>query len=240
MTRIYQANISQPELTLTEEAANHVAKVLRMRVGDSLTLFDGQNHEYEATIQDIQKKQVLLSVSEARVVNRESALNIELAQVMSKGDRMEIVVQKMTELGANSMVPLTSERCVVKLDASRMEKKRAQWKDISIASCEQCGRNQLPDIKPLDDFKTYIKKPFAGVSLILHTEGAKDFRLQDVAKDALNNNLPIRVLIGPEGGFSDAEYQEALLSGFKPIHLGERVLRTETATIVALSLLQFF
>jgi 16S rRNA (uracil1498-N3)-methyltransferase len=154
--RIYQAGSYQPGtiLTLSDSAAQHVGPVLRLTLGDAITLFCGDNQEYQARLCDIQKKSIRVRIESMRVVNRESPRPIHLAQAIAKGDKMEWIIQKAVELGATSITPLLTERCVVRLDGSRLEKKQHQWQAIAIAACEQSGRNTVPTIYPcctLDD-----------------------------------------------------------------------------------------
>lgn len=231
--RIYQPGDYQSgqQMELSPEASKHVGTVLRMQPGDSFTLFCGDDREFHAIIDTIKKKHVMVSIGEARTVSRESPLKIHLAQAISKGDRMELVMQKAVELGVAGITPIISERCVVKLDKERLEKKLHQWQSIVISACEQSGRNQVPVVHSPKTFESYIREEQIALKLILHPDGAKtwrDYTLQGSAS----------LLIGPEGGFSDEEVALASASGFQPIGLGPRILRTETAAITALSVLQ--
>ncbi|MGL5696805.1 MAG: 16S rRNA (uracil(1498)-N(3))-methyltransferase, partial [Plesiomonas shigelloides] len=135
-------------VTLSDDAANHVGRVLRMTADDELDLFDGSNQVFRARITESSKRQVTATVTEASEDNRESPLRIHLGQVISRGDKMEFTIQKSVELGVTEITPLISERCGVRLDAERMEKKIQQWQKIAVAACEQCGRNAVPVIRP--------------------------------------------------------------------------------------------
>lgn len=232
--RIYQPGDYQinESLILNSEAGQHVGVVLRMQAGDKLTLFKGDNQEYEALITDVHKKRVEVMITAQQLINRESPRVIHLAQAISKGDRMETVVQKAVELGVTSITPLITERCVVKLDAERMEKKRLQWQAISIAACEQSGRNQVPEILPVLTLDNYIKKLLSDLNFVLYPEAAKSWR------NYTFDNHQIGLLIGPEGGLSDNEIRLLFANNFVPLSLGPRILRTETAAITALSVLQ--
>ncbi len=232
--RIYQAgSYSKGEsLTLTPQAAHHVTTVLRMQVGQKLSLFCGDNREFHASIEVVDKKKVVVSIVAETFVSRESPRELHLAQAISKGERMEWVMQKAVELGVHSIRPLISLRSSLKLDAERLEKKMAQWKAIAIAACEQCGRNQLPFILPLLTVEDYLKNKQNALKLILYPQANKTWR-------DYNFDLPaINLMIGPEGGFSDEEIQSALAADFSPLSLGPRILRTETAAITAISVLQ--
>lgn len=232
--RIYQAgsySLGQ-SFELSPEAGQHVGVVLRRESGDKITLFSGDNREFEATISSVHKKRVLVTISAIREINRESPRIIHLAQAISKGERMELVMQKAVELGVASITPIMTTRSVVKLDKERMEKKLAQWQAIVIAACEQSGRNTVPVVHPVLSLDQYLEKNKDHLKFVLHPEGAKTWRDYDFT------NREISLLIGPEGGFAQEELAQLLSTNFKPLCLGPRVLRTETAAIVALSVLQ--
>lgn len=232
--RIYQpGNYESGQLLeLSPEAGQHVAVVLRMQPGESLTLFCGDNREFDVTIETVKKRQVSVLVGAVRHRSCESSLNIHLAQAISKGDRMELVMQKSVELGVTSITPLITERCAVKLDKERMEKKLHQWQNIVIAACEQCGRNTVPVVHSPVYFEEYVQSVQAGLKLILHPDMSKTWRDYPV------NQSDIALIIGPEGGLSDEEVKLACKYGYLPLSLGPRILRTETAAITALSVLQ--
>lgn len=232
--RIYQPGtyITGEEFELSPEAGQHVGVVLRMQVGDSLTLFAGDNHECLAVIESVKKKLVRVRLGSVRERSCESPLTIHLAQAISKGDRMELVMQKAVELGVSSITPIISVRCSVKLDKERLEKKLHQWQSIVIAACEQSGRNKVPIVNApmhLDDLLTTDK---AGLRLLLDPQATKTWR------DYAVNQPDITLLIGPEGGLSDEEIKTAQSKGFQSLSLGPRILRTETAAIAVLSILQ--
>ena len=232
--RIYQAGIYSPgqSFELSSEAGQHVGVVLRMQVGDKITLFCGDNREFIATISAVHKKKVSVTVLAEQEVNRESPRAIHLAQAISKGERMEFVIQKAVELGVMSITPLITARSVVKLDEARLEKKMIQWQAIAIAACEQSGRNVVPVIKPALTLDNYLQHSKAPLKFVLHPMESKTWRDYDFKQEELC------LLIGPEGGLSPEEFQQLLAAGFNPLCLGPRVLRTETAAIAALSVLQ--
>ncbi|RUR12579.1 16S rRNA (uracil(1498)-N(3))-methyltransferase [Legionella sp. km772] len=232
--RIYQAGDYEKGqvLELSPEAGQHVAVVLRMRVGEPLTLFNGMNVEFLCTITVIKKKQVFVSIDAAQEMSRESPLQLHLGQAISKGERMEWVMQKATELGVASITPLITERCAVKLDKERMMKKIQQWQSIVIAACEQCGRNKVPLVQPPVYLEQFLQTLTVDLKFILHTQNAKGWQNYQF------NAAEIALIIGPEGGFSEMEIAQAEHYHCAPLSLGPRVLRTETAAISALSLLQ--
>lgn len=232
--RIYQPGPYRcgQEFELSAETAQHVSVVLRMQPGQQIILFCGDNREFDATITSVHKKKVLVSVLTERNVNRESPRIIHLAQAISKGERMEFVVQKAVELGVTSIRPLTTARSVVKLDKERMEKKLAQWQAIAVSACEQSGRNQIPVITSILSLDDYLQKEQASLKFVLYPEAAKTWRDYNFAQ------ADIALLIGPEGGFNQEEIEHIFSFNFSPLCLGPRVLRTETAAIAAISVLQ--
>lgn len=159
---------NQTQCYLSEDAANHVARVLRMTEGEQLELFDGSNHIYPAKIIESNKKSVKVEILGRELADKESHLKIHLGQVISRGERMEFTIQKSVELGVNVITPLWSERCGVKLDAERMDKKIQQWQKIAIAACEQCGRNIVPEIRPLMKLQDWCAENDGALKLNLH------------------------------------------------------------------------
>jgi 16S rRNA (uracil1498-N3)-methyltransferase len=235
LTRVYVAApvAAGKRLVVEGSAANHITRVLRLRNGDALTVFDGSGGEFGARIEEFRKDSVVVSVEDHRPLDRESPLPLTLAQGISRGERMDWIIQKATELGASRIVPLFTKRSVVRLDEKQAERKLQHWRAIAVAACEQCGRNRIPDLAAPMDFFDVLPADASGVTrLLLSPTG--DLRiddLQDVAKG-------ITVLIGPEGGLEDVEQEAALAAGFQAVRLGPRVLRTETAAIAALTIIQ--
>lgn len=232
--RIYhpQPLVGLGEVNLSEDAAGHVGRVLRMTTGQEVLLFDGSGAEFPATISSVSKKNVTVALQERVERSIESSLDLHLGQVISRGDKMEFTIQKAVELGVNTITPLISERCGVKLNAERFEKKLQQWQKIAIAACEQCGRNIVPTIRPLMQLEQWCAEDYDGLKLNLHPR----------AKYSINT-LPapvtkVRLLIGPEGGLSDEEIQMTEQYQFEETLLGPRVLRTETAGLAAITALQ--
>ncbi len=235
LTRVYvDAGIAVGEDVLVEgAAANHIMRVLRLRVGDALTLFNGRGGEYGARIATFRKDAALVSVSEERSVDRESPLTLTLAQGISRGERMDWILQKATELGASRIVPIFAERSVVRLDAKQAEKKLHHWQGIAVAACEQSGRNRVPEVAPPLGFHEFLSCPTAESTRLLLSPTA-----QLGIDDLTDVSAGVTVLIGPEGGLTDIEQEFAIRTGFRPVRLGPRVLRTETAAIAALTIIQ--
>lgn len=225
----------QTQCQLSEDAANHVGRVLRMVEGEQLELFDGSNHIYPAIITESNKKSVKVNILGRELSNKESNLKIHLGQVISRGERMEFTIQKSVELGVNVITPLWSERCGVKLDGERMDKKIQQWQKIAIAACEQCGRNVVPEIRPLMKLQDWCAEDDGALKLNLHPRAQHSIKtLPMIPKDG------VRLLIGSEGGLSEQEIVQTQQKGFTEILLGKRVLRTETASLAAISALQIY
>ena len=225
----------QTQCQLSEDAANHVGRVLRMVEGEQLELFDGSNHIYPAIITESNKKLVKVNILGRELSDKESNLKIHLGQVISRGERMEFTIQKSVELGVNVITPLWSERCGVKLDGERMDKKIQQWQKIVIAACEQCGRNMVPEIRPLMKLQDWCAEDDGAIKLNLHPRAQHSIKtLPMIPKDG------VRLLIGSEGGLSEQEIVQTQQKGFTEILLGKRVLRTETASLAAISALQIY
>ncbi|WP_386689239.1 16S rRNA (uracil(1498)-N(3))-methyltransferase [Lonepinella sp. MS14437] len=224
---------NQSQCQLSEDAANHVGRVLRMQVGEKLELFDGSNYIYPAQITESSKKMVSIAILDRQLDDRESPLKIHLGQVISRGERMEFTIQKSVELGVNVITPLWSERCGVKLDAERMEKKIQQWQKIAIAACEQCGRNVVPEIRPMMKLQDWCAEQDGTLKLNLHPRANYSIKTLPQIPAA-----GVRLLIGSEGGLSPQEIQQTKQQGFTDILLGKRVLRTETAALTAITALQ--
>jgi 16S rRNA (uracil1498-N3)-methyltransferase len=236
LTRVYVDAPLAPgaQITLVGNAASHITRVLRLRVGQTLTLFNGQGGEYLATIDRAHGGEVSVSASEHAAIERESPFPLTLAQGVSRGERMDLVVQKATELGVTRLIPLLTERSVVRLDAQQADRKFNHWRAVAIAACEQCGRNRLPEVSLPAQLREFLRQPAAGRGTQLLLSPEATHRIEDVPRPEAGAT----VLIGPEGGLADEEQQDALAAGFIAVRLGPRVLRTETAAIAALTLLQ--
>lgn len=221
-------------VTLSDDAAHHVGRVLRMQPGQALALFDGSNQLFDAQIHAISKKNVDVTVSAVRQADCESPLALHLGQVISRGERMEFTIQKATELGVRTITPLFSERCGVKLEGERLNKKIQQWRKIAIAACEQCGRNQLPTIRDAMPLEAWCAEPDAALKLNLHPRASQHIRALPPPEHG------VRLLIGPEGGLTAEEVALTARQGFVDILLGPRILRTETAALTAITALQVY
>ena len=235
LTRVYVDAALEPGalLTLTGGAAGHLTRVLRLRPKAVLTLFNGRGGEYAASLERVQGSKVTVAIGEHAAIERESPFPLTLAQGVSRGERMDLVVQKATELGVARLVPVLTERSIVRLDEEQSDRKSNHWRAIAISACEQCGRNRLPEVALPSRLREFLRQAAAeSVRLLLSPSATQ--RIEDVRRPARGAT----VLIGPEGGLSDAEQEDALAAGFTAVNLGPRVLRTETAAIASLTLLQ--
>src|SRR6185295_10475068 len=217
----------QDNLVLPEDAAHHAARVLRLREGEHVLLFDGRGGEFEARLSMPHRGQVLAEIGSRREIERESPLAVTLVQAVSSGEKMDFTIQKAVELGVAAIQPVLTEKSVVRLSAEREAKKLAHWRRVAIAACEQCGRNRIPEIREPVALERY--RPGAGSKILLSPSGPG--KLADLAKG------PVLLAAGPEAGFSDGEEQFLLRAGFQPVRLGPRILRTETAALAALAAL---
>jgi 16S rRNA (uracil1498-N3)-methyltransferase len=236
LPRIYTAQGlgSGITLSLAPEPSRHIARVLRMGAGDALVLFDGSGGEYPAEILAIGKKRVDVRTGNHRALECESPLHIHLGIAISRGERMDWIVQKSTELGVGAITPLFTEHTGVKLAGERAEKKIQHWRQVAISACEQCGRNRLPAVHhplPLDD---WTESTAAECKFVLH------HRAGDSPPGVDRDPSTVAVLVGPEGGLSEEEIAAAERAGFASLRLGPRVLRTETAPLAAIALLQSY
>jgi len=216
---------------LPERAARHVA-ALRLQAGDEVVLFNGDGTESSATLAALGKRGVVAAVRERRVVDRESPLEVHLAQGICAGDRMDLVLQKATELGITSIQPVVTARSIVRLARERRERRETHWQNVVIAACEQCGRNLIPPVAPSTGLPEFVALPArGGTRLLLAPDGEATLR-------SLAPRTPVTVLIGPEGGLAPEERELAAARGFTPVRFGPRILRTETAPLAALAALQ--
>lgn len=234
LTRIYVDAALSPGsvVDLPAATAAHLAKVLRARSGDELVLFSGDGREFAGTVESVRGSRVTVAVADGRAVDRESPLAVTLVQCTPRGDRMDFIVQKATELGVARIVPVLSQRSVVRLDPAQAESKALHWRAVAVSACEQCGRNRLPIIEIPRPLIHYLgDAPATGTRLLLEPE----FRSCGAAPEV---GAAVEIAIGPEGGFAADELEAFRISGFGAVRLGPRVLRTETAAIAAVTWLQ--
>jgi 16S rRNA (uracil1498-N3)-methyltransferase len=235
MTRIYQAFPLAVglEMALDEAASHHLSKVLRASLGEGLTIFNGEGGEYVANIIAIDKKRVTVKIESFTEISLESPLNLCLAQGVSRGDKMDFTIQKAVELGVTSIMPLLTERTTVKFKEDRGQKRLEHWQSVIISACEQSGRTIIPKLFPLQSFKTWLPSVAAAQGFVLDPKSSQ--KISDISVQTRNT---VMLLIGPEGGLSDAEIELSVQNRFQRLSLGPRILRTETAGMAAISTFQ--
>jgi 16S rRNA (uracil1498-N3)-methyltransferase len=223
------------QLALSDERAHYVGRVLRLRAGDALTLFDGCGGEFAATVSGVSKNRVVVTTGEKSSRERESPLSIHLVQAVSRGERMDFVVQKAPELGVVRVTPVMSEFSVVKLAGSKRDKRARHWTRIAQGACEQSGRNRVPNIGEPCRFDEWLQSLAADKTrLRLLLEPSASATLAAIGETP----AAVDLLVGPEGGLSAVEVERALGAGFVAVGFGPRILRTETAAIAAIAVLQ--
>lgn len=232
--RIYlpQPLASGTTVQLDARAQRHAVRVLRLQAGDSLILFNGEGGEYHATLEDSRREGAQVSLREFNDRERESPLDIALLQGVARGEKMDLILQKAVELGVSRVVPLATERSQVKLSGERLDKRMQHWRGVIIHACEQCGRNRLPELAELQDLNAVLAAHGPGrLGLLLDPTA-------DRGPHGLAGTRALSLLIGPEGGLSASERDQARSAGFQGVRLGPRILRTETAGLAALAALQ--
>lgn len=220
------------EIDLSDNVVQHVSRALRMKAGEEIILFNGDTFDYKVMLTQVEKRVAKGIVKETQISQSESPLKVSIGQSLSRGERMDFAVQKSTEMGVQHITPLFSERCEVKLPKERQEKRINHWKQIAISACEQCGRTSPPDIPPPSSLENWLSSQQAELKLVLHHHSEQP--LQEIAQPC-----SVALLIGPEGGLTEDEVELAVSYGFKPLALGPRVMRTETAPVAALTLLNY-
>ncbi|BAS68319.1 16S rRNA (uracil(1498)-N(3))-methyltransferase [Bathymodiolus septemdierum thioautotrophic gill symbiont] len=229
--RLYQNTLINvnDELTLDAPASHHLVKVLRFQQGKRVTLFNGDGANYTAEISQVQKKCVVKILEKSQNLS-ESKLNLTLVQGIAKGEKMDFLMQKAVELGINKIIPIFTERCVVRLKGDKLAKRHAHWQKIVISACEQSGRSVVPEVVAPMTLEAFLQQPIINGFVLHH-------RCEKILLEVEKVNQAT-ILIGPEGGLSGVEIDQATQAGCQPLLLGARVLRTETASLVAIANMQ--
>jgi len=233
ITRFYCPELNEDKdlYILPDAAHRHAVQVLRLKQGDTLRLFDGRGLELDAQLDLVSKRESSVRLLSKVAVNNESPLTITLLQGISRGERMDYALQKAVELGVTRIIPVATERCNVQLSSGRDEKRWAHWQGIVISACEQSGRSVLPELSNVMSVEESLTENKLGCRLVLDPLAEKGFT-------ALERQQNITLFIGPEGGLSEPEIRQAQLAGFQSVCFGPRILRTETATVAALAVVQ--
>lgn len=236
LTRVYIPTLlaAGSEIALPENAAAHLSRVLRLGVGDACVLFNGDGHDHAAQVVSIGKRELRVRIGAATVVDRESPLRLVLLQGIARGEKMDLILQKATELGVSEVHPLSSQRSEVKLDDARAAKRLAHWRSVVASACEQCGRATVPRVSaPVSLAAVLNALSPGGLRMILDPEGPLAF-----PSLALEPAAPVLLAVGPEGGWSPLDRDQLHAAGFQGLRLGPRILRTETAGLAAIAALQ--
>ncbi len=222
---------ARSSVSLPDDAITHIIKVLRLKAGASLIVFNGEGGEYMAVLDSTDRRQATVSISRHIHRNPESPLRVQLAQGISRGERMDYTIQKSVELGISRIIPIFTQRSVVNLQGQRLHKRRQHWQAVAQSACEQCGRNLLPEVASPQQFDEWVTSTGPGMKLLLDAESST--HINDLyAPDGV-----ITLLVGPEGGLGNSESEQARSCGFTGISLGPRILRTETAALTALAVM---
>lgn len=232
MPRFYVPFTPEPQqiCALPDATVRHI-HVLRLRVGDPITLFNGDGRAYHAELSLLEKRRAECRITAVSAAECESPLAVTLVQAVSGGERMDFTLQKSVELGVAAIQPVISSRSVVRLSGERADKRQARWQEIVIAACEQCGRNRVPPVLPLLGFQEYLTTKPPQTHLIMSLNHARSLK-------SLPPPDKLSLLVGPEGGWTAEEEAAALAAGCQAFVLGQRVLRTETASLAALAAMQ--
>ncbi|HBZ29369.1 MAG TPA: 16S rRNA (uracil(1498)-N(3))-methyltransferase [Nitrosomonas nitrosa] len=241
----YPGSLSSGQMmVLPMNISHHAIRVLRLKQGDTLILFNGRGGEFSGSIEHIDKSNCTVRLSKFHEVERESPLTIHLVQAVCVNEKMDWIIQKSVELGVSHIQPVTANRSVVRLSEARAHKRRLHWQQIAIAACEQCGRNHVPELLPLQSISEWFSQQLTNKPKNTKCKLAYRFMLSASANKRLTEypsparEDSITLLIGPEGGFTDDEEKAAFSIGFMPVRLGPRILRTESAGLVAIAAAQ--
>ncbi len=226
------------EIEISGAEAKHIQRVLRLKEGDEIVLFDGKGMEYWGTVESQKLHRVTVKIGKTNTPQRESPIDIILGQSLLKGDKMDYVFQKTTEMGILAIFPFISSRTIPILGRERVERRRSRWERIVVESAKQCGRTVPPRVEGICDFGSILERPLHGfVKLILWEQEERSLRARMGEID--KNSGKFLFLVGPEGGFCDREIAAAKGRGIIPVGLGPRILRSETAAVAMLSILQY-
>jgi 16S rRNA (uracil1498-N3)-methyltransferase len=235
---VLKQNIHGESATLGGSELEHMRKVLRLQPGDRVTLFDDDGWEHEGIIRAYANAVGEIAIAKSYRPERESSLSVTLAQALGKGEKLDWVVEKATELGVTAIVPFLSARTVPRLDRAASTKRGERWRRIALSAAKQSGRTSVPEILNLMDFSDLVSRPWECALKLIFWEGEPARGLAQVRRETARLDS-LLLVIGPEGGFTSNEVAEATRSGFQSTRLGKRILRTETAAVAAVSLAQF-
>ena len=232
------ANIQGDRGILSGQELTHLVKVLRLRAGDAVTLFDNTGWEHEAVIESLTSQQGELKILQSHPTGREPSLPITLAVGLTKGEKLDFVIEKSTELGVTTVIPFISDYAVPKLDREKIRKRTERWQKIAVSAAKQCGRSRVPEVRRLCSFEDLVREYRPETLKLIFWEDETEQSLGEVA-EKYRETKNVLVVVGPEGGFSKKEMELANSQDFQSVHMGRRILRAETAALAALTLAQF-
>ena len=233
------SQVSEETIRIEGTDVNHMKNVLRMRIGEEVTVSDGQGKEYLCQVRDFEEEQVQLKIVETKASDAELPSKIYLFQGLPKQEKMELIVQKCVELGIYAVVPVSMKRCVVKLDPKKEKTKLARWQQIAEAAAKQSKRSLIPEIMPVISLReAFARSQKMQVRLIPYERAEGMEKTREILK-GIRPGDEVAVFIGPEGGFEETEIEEAMKAQIKPVTLGKRILRTETAGMTVLAFLLY-
>ena len=235
----HQIDEEAHQIHITGSDVNHISNVLRMKTGEELWISDGSKYEYRCTIESFEPDEVLLNIVYSQEPEYELPCRIYLFQGLPKADKMELIIQKAVELGAYEIIPVETKRCVVKLDGRKSAKKTARWQQIAESAAKQSKRMLIPNVHEVLTFREALKYAESMDVRLVPYELARGMQETKEILAGIEPGQSVGIFIGPEGGFEEKEIEAAIEGGAKPITLGRRILRTETAGLAILSVLMF-
>ena len=231
--------ISQKKVSITGKDVNHIKNVLRMKIGEKFLISNGDDREYVCRISQLSSDEVVADIEDVNGQTRELPIKVTLFQALPKGDKMEMVIQKMVELGACHIVPVSTKRCVVKLDEKKTQTKLKRWNSIAESAAKQSKRGIIPSVSGPVDFRQALKMADCMDMILIPYEEAENMKETRNIISKIKKEMSVGVFIGSEGGFTQEEVESAKKIGAEPITLGKRILRTETAGMVVMSVLMY-
>ncbi|MCR5738114.1 MAG: 16S rRNA (uracil(1498)-N(3))-methyltransferase [Eubacterium sp.] len=236
---VENSQIGEESISITGNDVNHIKNVLRMRIGETVLISDGKDREYTCSISELSDEEVVAKIEDVNGPERELPVKVTLFQALPKGDKMETIIQKMVELGAERIVPVSTKRCVVKLDAKKAEKKTERWQNISLSAAKQSKRGIVPQVESPMTFGLALQEAQKMDLILIPYENAENMKYTREVIGTIKPGMNVGIFIGPEGGFAEEEVEAARKAGAREITLGKRILRTETAGMAVMSVIMF-
>lgn len=233
------SEVGEKEIRLTGSDVNHIRNVLRMREGEEILVSDGQGKDFHCRIEAIQEEEVTAHILWVLDGNAELASDVTLFQGLPKGDKMEFIIQKCVELGVARIVPVNTKRTIVKLDAKKEQARIRRWNGISESAAKQSGRGRIPEVSGVKSFAEALEEARKLNMCLIPYELAKDMAQTREVLSSIRPGMSVGIFIGPEGGFEEEEVEQAAAAGARPITLGRRILRTETAGMAVMAMLVY-